>query len=195
MSKKNIFPQSILYDFLIDEKLHNEIIKELKTQETNKEKFIYSNVGGFHSSFIENEVILDKILKKSFELITDNYKIKTKTNFNLTNLWINKNKKYNHNISHTHPGSNFSGVYYLNVPKENGELVFLENDKRSLSDLEFFLNSEEFKTSFNIKPKENMFLIFPSYMSHMVSPHYEDLDRLSISFNIKLSSGQLGEAT
>lgn len=189
MNKINIFTRSILCDFLIDEKLDNEIIKELEKQEKQKLKLKYSNQGGFHSDFIDNEFICKKILQKSYELITNNYKLKIKTNFNLANLWINKNRKYDYNNFHIHPGSNFSGVYYLNVSKKNGELVFLENDKGSMSDLFFFIDSDEFCSNFELKPKKNMFLIFPSTFNHMVNPHYEDMSRISVSFNIKLNNG------
>lgn len=189
MSKINIFTRSVLCDFLKDEKLDNEIIKELKLQENLSKEVKRSNMGGFHSEFINNKFICDKILHKSFKLITDNYKLKKRTNFNLANLWINKNNKYHFNNIHVHPGSSFSGVYYLNVPKKNGELVFLENDMYTMNYLSDFIDSNEFRSMYNITPKKNMFLIFPSSFSHMVKPHYEDFNRISVSFNIRLNHG------
>tara|TARA_Y100000015_G_C2384728_1_gene86802 strand:- start:28 stop:609 length:582 start_codon:yes stop_codon:yes gene_type:complete len=190
MSKINIFTRSVLFDFLIDEKLDNEIIKELKIQENLNKKIKHSNVGGFHSESINNKFICDKILHKSFKLITDNYKLKNRTNFNLANLWINKNNKYHFNTPHVHSASSFSGVYYLNVPEKNGELVFLENDMYIMNDLNAFIDSNEFSSYHEVTPKKNMFLIFPSSFSHMVNPHYEDLNRISVSFNIRLNDGQ-----
>lgn len=189
MSKINIFIRSILSDFLIDEKLDNEIIKELKIQENLDKNTKHSNVGGFHSEFINNKLICDKILQNAYKLITDNYKLKKRTNFNLTNLWINKNNKHHFNTTHVHPASYFSGVYYVDVPKKNGELVFIENDMFTMNALSDFFESDEFSSSCNITPKKNLFIIFPSSFSHMVNPHYEDLDRISVSFNIRLENG------
>jgi len=189
MSKINIFIRSILCDFLIDEKLDNEIIKELKIQENLDKNIKHSNVGGFHSEFINNKLICDKILQNAYKLITDNYKLKKRTNFNLINLWINKNNKHHFNATHVHPASYFSGVYYVDVPKKNGELVFIENDMFTMNALCDFFESNEFSSSCNISPKKNLFIIFPSSFSHMVNPHYEDLDRISVSFNIRLEDG------
>ena len=189
MSKINIFTRSILFDFLKDETLDKEIINELKKHEKLNKKIKNSNEGGFHSEFIKNKYICDKILYKAFKLVTDTYKIKNKTNFHLANLWINKNNKFHFNTSHVHPSSNFSGVYYLNVSEKNGELVFLENDMYSMDDLHHFFDTHEFSSRCVVRPKKNMFLLFPSSFTHMVNPHYEDLDRISVSFNIRLKDG------
>ncbi len=97
-----------------------------------------------------------------------------------------KEEKNNFNHPHVHPRSNFSGIYYLKVPKKGGELIFLENDKRSMSDLFSFIDSEEFYSEYYIYPKKGLFLLFPSSLSHMVKPHIENTDRISVAFNITL---------
>ena len=183
MAKQYIFPQSILYEYLKSPELENEIRNEISNFKTGVVK---SNVGGFQTPNIKNKLICETIIRKSFELISTNYKFKTKTNIVLDNMWININKKNDFNTPHTHPHSNFSGVYYLDVPEKKGELIFMENDKRSMNNLESFLHSDEFWSEFQIKPKKDMILLFPSSLVHMVRPHYEDGDRISLSFNIKL---------
>lgn len=187
MTKSLIFSQSILHDYFKNPKLDNEIYETLLKEEKNNKGNVKSNAGGFQSKDIENKFISETILRKSVDLIKSNYKFKRDVCFSLKNLWINKNKKNNYNNPHTHPSSNFSGVYYLTVPEKNGELVFLENDKRSMNDLFSFIDSEEFYTEHYVRPEKGMFLLFPSSLFHMVKPHFENVDRISVSFNIGLS--------
>jgi uncharacterized protein (TIGR02466 family) len=187
MPKSLIFNQCILHDEFINSKVDNEIYKILSKEEKNKNGNVKSNLGGFQTKTVYNEFISESILTKSVDLIKANYKLKRKIRFFMKNLWINKNKKNNFNLPHIHPSSSFSGIYYLKVPKNNGELVFLEKDNSSMSDLITFIDSNEFSSEFIIKPKKGLFLLFPSYCSHMVKPHFENLDRISISFNIGLS--------
>ena len=42
-------------------------------------------------------------------------------------IWANINNKEDYNISHTHPYSHYSGVYYVKVPKNSGNLYFGES--------------------------------------------------------------------
>ena len=89
-----------------------------------------------------------------------------------------------------HPGSNFSGVYYLEVTKEGGELVFVRNDTAaSFNWVCDFIEDTNFSDSFIIKPKKNLIVLFPSHLSHFVKPHDEDIGRISVSFNICLKHG------
>ena len=187
MPKSLIFNQCILHDYFINSKVDNQIYKTLLNEEKKNKGNILSNSGGFQTKNIKNKFICNSILKKSVDLIRINYKFKKKISFSIKNLWINKNKKNNFNNPHIHPFSNFSGIYYLTVPKKDGELVFLENDKRSMNDLSFFIDSEEFYSEHYVIPKKGMFLLFPSSLSHMVRPHSENVDRISVAFNIGLT--------
>ena len=41
-------------------------------------------------------------------------------------IWANINTKGNFNTPHTHPGSHYSGCYYVKVPKNSGNLYFID---------------------------------------------------------------------
>ena len=56
-----------------------------------------------------------------------------------------------------------------------------------MNDLSFFIDSEEFYSEHYVIPKKGMFLLFPSSLSHMVRPHSENVDRISVAFNIGLT--------
>ena len=189
MAKVNIFNESIIVDNFFNPDVDDEIYKILSLAEENKENCIKSNLGGFQTNPTYNKIICENILKKCVKLITDNYKLIKETNFNLKNLWINKNKNNNFNLPHLHPNSHFSGVYYIKVPNKDGEILFLKDGARSLNGLNDFINAEEFIDSYQIKPKKNMIILFPSSLWHMVKPHFEDGARISVSFNIELNNG------
>ena len=189
MAKAQIFQEIILSENFIDDELDKEIINILSIEKRKNNGVALSNKGGFQTQPIKNEIICNNILKKCYELIFKNFKFKRKCKFFLKNLWINSNEKDCYNAPHIHPNSDFSGVYYLNVPQKNGEIVFYKDNSFGTSGLNDFLDSDYFIDHFQIKPQKGLLLLFPSCMRHMVNPHYEDLSRISISFNIGLSNG------
>ena len=188
MAKIEIFNESIIIDSLQNPELNKEILKVL--EESKKGQGVFkSNFGGFQTNTIENQLIAETILKQSIKCITDNYQSKIKKiKFELLNMWINENLKNSFNIPHVHPGSHFSGVYYIETTKKNGELIFFKDGGSSLINLGDFLNYDD-SNFYKIKPQKDMFILFPSSLKHMVTPHSENGKRISISFNIKLSNG------
>jgi uncharacterized protein (TIGR02466 family) len=188
MAKIQIFGTYIIQDKFFNPEVDEEITKVLKEEEKGK-GVLKSNFGGFQTNIIENKIICDNLLHKSVKLITDTYKLKNKIKFELKNLWINKNFKNSFNLPHIHPNSHFSGVYYLNVSEKLGELVFLKNDNIDQLGLYDFIDSKDFYNSYTIKPNKGVIILFPSSLSHMVTPHMEDIERISISFNIEMNHG------
>ena len=91
-------------------------------------------------------------------------------NYSLHNLWINKNLKNNYNTLHTHPGSQFSGSYYVDVKKNGGDLVFFRNDiSNSMLDVDGIILSSDFTQRYYIKPLKNQLILFSSNLQHMVT--------------------------
>ena len=101
--------------------------------------------------------------------------------------WVNIGSKLSFNYPHNHPGSNFSGIYYVKVPtkrKDSGLLQFL--DPRG-GVRPYALGVKELKDPFNdnftIVPDEKMLIIFPSWLQHWVTPNLQEEDRISIACN------------
>jgi len=92
-------------------------------------------------------------------------------------------------MPHIHPRAHFSGVLFIKTPKQDGNLVFFRNEKSSNMMGEGFFEGSDFNGSYNVSPKEKMILLFPSYLQHMVEPHFEEGYRISVSFNIRISHG------
>jgi uncharacterized protein (TIGR02466 family) len=185
VNKISIFTNSILQTNISDPTLDKKILQILKKEEKKKEKVIRSNKGGFHSSSIKDKKIIQTFLKKAGDTISSSYKFQNNTTINLQNLWIIKNKKNHWNMPHTHPNTNFSGVYYVKVPKKGGELIFIRNDATcGFSHNYNFINNTDTHDFCTFKPEQGLLLIFPSYFLHMVAPHNENEDRVSVSFNV-----------
>jgi hypothetical protein len=78
-----------------------------------------------------------------------------------------------YNKVHTHGSAKgqFSGVYYLQVFSDSGNIMFYDD---------LFLNKIEYT------PVIGDLLIFPSYLPHSVNPNNNSKDRISIAFNFKI---------
>jgi hypothetical protein len=151
-----------------------------------------SNYKGWHSSNItENDFfqpLINEIEKKSNDL---NKELGINANQKIHGAWININQKNCFNEPHNHLSNNcfLSGVFYISVPEKSGILKFLNNQTPT----ENWINNKQIEqyNCFNsnvwkIHPKENLLVLFPSWLSHYVLPNESDYNRISIAFNTKL---------
>lgn len=147
-----------------------------------------SNRGGWQSKtfqFHSNPEFMP-LLNAMKPIVSDIYKrIGLNGTAELNNYWFNINKKYNYNVQHTHANCKYSGVLYLQTPKDCGALVLVRPDP--LHDHLTFYEGNDLNTSwFNIDPKPNMAVFFPNYIPHFVEQNLtedEDDERISIAFN------------
>jgi len=107
----------------------------------------------------------------------------------MDNIWININQLGSYNISHVHPNTFLSGVYYVQTPENCGRINFthtcehIEYDWKSYY---FKHNSANSFISRFLDVKENRLYIFPSWAKHSVEPNRNEIPRISLSFNLKL---------
>lgn len=99
-------------------------------------------------------------------------------------LWANINGKGHFNKAHDHFRSGIvaSGCYYLqtNDRMDEGRIIFL--NQLSLPDFtESAMRPRQ--QSFAISPRDGQYLIFPSWLGHLVEPHSYDGERISLAFN------------
>ena len=128
-----LFPSPVFHFNLENyQKLNIELesyILDLKKK--NKDGQKKSNYGGWHSPFFDQEN--DEIPMKFSTIIQDFIK-KIFTNemgweydpekVKITAMWSIINKKGSFNIQHNHPNAYLSGVYYVKVPKDSGNIKF-----------------------------------------------------------------------
>jgi len=152
---------------------------------------VVSNRGGYHS----NNLSLDDVtLQPLIEEIKIHSSQFAKTFYSkneqiLNNIWFNINLYKDFNVSHNHFGDDISGVYYIKIPDECGNIIF-EHPAKDLFDY-YFLNVENRKevNIYNARtwwfPSEvNMLYLFPAWLNHSVETNKNKTDeRISISFN------------
>jgi len=115
----------------------------------------------------------------------------------VVNAWANVNGRDHGNEFHTHPGSYWSGAYYVDDggasddPALGGE--FELQDPRGVAPA-MYAPSLAINTpgglsvgaSELIRPKAGNMLMFPAWLSHCVRPYEGNAQRISIAFNFSL---------
>lgn len=150
-----------------------------------------SNEGGWHSSYLDfgEKQIFDLLESLCYHGSFFSESIGLEKKIGINNLWININKFGDYNKSHKHAGALFSGVYYVQVPKDCGN-IFFEHPSYDMIGYDWkneIINSYNQYTSHDwwIKAEPNKLLIFPSWLKHRVESSKNPSEkRISISFNL-----------
>ena len=100
--------------------------------------------------------------------------------------WANVNRAGDFNRVHTHPGSTWSGTYYVDLGgATSGDgatpLHFFDPCQGRANT---FLQPA-LPATYLVRPAPGMMVLFPSYMPHMVFPHQGERERISIAFNLR----------
>ncbi len=133
-------------------------------------------------------VIRDVVLKEVGVYAHEILAVNAGVEFYITNSWINVHKRGHAAGAHIHHNSLISGVLYLQVNENSGDLVF---HRDVLSLIPFPPTVDMDMDSFNIynckswghKPKTNDICLFPSVVSHSADPNQSDEDRWCLAFN------------
>ena len=111
----------------------------------------------------------------------------------VTSMWSIINPPGNGNRAHVHPGSLWSGVYYVQASDSGGKIEFI--DPRTV----LIMNQPKYEdkkkrprecwTKVTYKPVAGRMLIFPAWLYHGVDPNLSKKtgragDRVIMSFNI-----------
>lgn len=99
--------------------------------------------------------------------------------------WMNANPQGGFNAPHTHPGAQWSGVYYVSQPQVNegnsGMIEFLD-PRSDLPNWRIF-RAGTFRPKRKIRPEAGEIILFPSYLVHWVYPNETVAERVTIAFN------------
>jgi len=173
-----------------------ELIDYVYTQKNSSEGVKKSNAGGWQSDnqyYTKNynpiRNLIDFELSKFFsnkEIFSNIFTAKVK------DLWINCNGPGDYNYSHNHPGSDMSGVLWLQTPENSGNIVFESpfsfNQYKLIDNYsEDFRNKSNIHTWFYLQPQEGLMILFPAHLNHSVSKNKSNQDRISVAFNLSLS--------
>lgn len=127
--------------------------------------------------------------------------------FHTNNYWFNRiTSPTSYHMPHVHSFSRsvFSGVYFpLSIGTDffeitdnpaPGSLVLLDPSrdiKNGVAFFQFIDRTQFFGTSVCLTPVEGHFVVFPSYIQHMVTPIVNHKERISVAFDIMLNRNNL----
>lgn len=195
-----IFVNSVFTTYLsnID---HKTIIQSIEKIEKNYPSNKRSNRGGYQSPPFEGNnfdnnatmYLFQRYIVPAAQRISEAWNLPTE--IDKFSYWYNVNKKYNYNTTHPHPNSYISGVYYLKVPANSGNIIFERS--RDESDRMHFItsrivangnhtNNNRINTEHWFYPSEGLLVMFPGHLLHSVDQNLTDDDddtRISLSFN------------
>lgn len=137
----------------------------------------------------EFQNLKDEVNREIELYIRDVFKIKDKVDFYISNSWAVKHNKGDWSPKHYHTNSLFSGVLYLKCDNSSGSITFYKNSQLNsgIPSCFDFTYSEVnmFNSSFfNVLPKDNTIIIFPSHLEHSVETSNSVEDRFVIAFNV-----------
>lgn len=112
------------------------------------------------------------------------------------NMWANINRTGHGNEFHSHPGSFWSAVYYVDDggidadPSLGGELEFMDprGPGPAMYAPQLAYGSAGLSVGANeiVRPKAGRMVMFPAWLLHQVRPYKGTQQRISIAFNLSL---------
>jgi uncharacterized protein (TIGR02466 family) len=152
-----------------------------------------SNKGGWQSEDIQamqpQHFMYPLLTEKLMPLVAEIYKtyeVDANNEVTLSNCWFNINGYKDYNVSHVHPHSYFSAVYYVKTPPDSGNILFSRPDTfNEYVRIKKDADPDNYRVweNYRINVKEGLFVIFPSHIRHWVEQNLSQDERVSIAFN------------
>jgi uncharacterized protein (TIGR02466 family) len=190
----------------IDPSNHRGMIGAIEKIQSMDDGRARSNEGGFQSKPIlstiespnfdnlETANLFNNVIYPAARQIAKSWALPSK--MDTVDYWYNVNYKYSINREHTHPSSFLSGVYYVKVPENSGNIIFMrsrsEGDKMEFMQLlldkasDHGVDNNRINTEHWYTPVEGMLILFPGHLLHYVRQNLTtevDDRRISLSFN------------
>lgn len=143
-----------------------------------------SNINGYQSDEFVSEVLAEFILDVLPTPVTNR-----KVQYSEIYMWLNINSTSNFNVPHSHVGGIenepiWSGVYYLQVPVNSGDIVFYDPRGAALLGRKHAALYQTDSVAKIITPKDGQMLLFDPLLLHAVTTNNSEEERISIAFNV-----------
>jgi uncharacterized protein (TIGR02466 family) len=108
--------------------------------------------------------------------------------------WINVNPPNAYNVPHDHPGSFWSGAYYVmndhtgEAESLGGAISFLGPHHPPAG--QAVVKAPIFGGNHTLRPASGTLLLFPSNAKHWVHPNMSASDRITVAFNATVVGGR-----
>jgi uncharacterized protein (TIGR02466 family) len=199
-----LFPTPVITAELPDSTRMNDALRAvIESRMASHPSTAHSNLGGWQSSWDLAEwggpcagEILDHARSVANRMTSDRQGQGVNVDWKL-NAWANVNRTGHGNEFHTHPGSFWSGTYYVDDggiaedPSLGGE--FEIQDPRGVAPAMYApllaFNIPGGLTAGGsevISPRAGTMLLFPAWLSHAVRPYLGEKQRISIAFNLSI---------
>jgi len=181
----------------VNSTLANLIRAERAADAKGVERSNIPTLGGWHSQNNlhhkdEYAQIVERIKRLGAEIST---KLGYDPGFTLEidSMWSIINGPGSFNRSHIHPGSLWSGVYYVAAPEKAGSIEFVEPRTQNLMTTPKYIKGKtrpvECWGKVQFDPVPGKMIVFPSWLYHSVNPNLsnaegEGAERVIISFNL-----------
>ena len=193
----------VVVDLPDGQQINASLLPVLLKRETEQPSKSHSTLGGWQSTWDVDKwagasaIKLLAIGRNIANRITTDRAGKPVSIMWQANMWANINRSGHGNEFHSHPGSYWSGVYYVDDggssadPSLGGELEFM--DPRGPAPAMYaphlaFAIPGGLSVGANetVQPKAGRLVMFPAWLLHQVRPYRGKAQRVSVAFNLSL---------
>jgi uncharacterized protein (TIGR02466 family) len=183
--------------------LNADLRKAIDAREKTHPGTQHSNLGGWQSDWEMDRwggapaVKLAAIARNAASKLTVDRTGKPMSIAWKLNMWANINRAGHANEFHSHPGSFWSGVYYVDDggisadPSLGGELEFMDprgpGPAMYAPHLAFAMpGGLSVGANETVPPRTGRMVMFPAWLLHQVRPYRGTRERVSVAFNLSL---------
>lgn len=192
MKIENVFVNVLAYDQLnVDNKVVEHFCYDLLKKDEGRK---VSNEGGYQSNIFDISKTpelsnLYNEIKTRVDAFHDYMGFKKSLKKIVDQCWVNVNPPGTYNSMHTHNGGVMTGIYYVKVPENSGDLQAINPNPA----FDFVMKDAYIETpnQFNssniiIPPVEGRLYLFPCWLAHQVKVNKSQENRVSIAFDVEL---------
>jgi uncharacterized protein (TIGR02466 family) len=193
-----LFPSPVLsYEIADAARINAGLLREIQDRRNVDPSVVRSNRAGWHSesdffqrkepAHTEASVAISKAIADATKRVAGQGALKTPVHIQI-NGWVNINPPFAYNVPHDHPGSFWSGCYYIatdhaeDKSDEGGAITFI--DGRCAPTGQPIVKAPVFHGSYTLRPAPGTLLVFPSNIKHWVHPNSSDQERVTMAFNV-----------